>query len=190
MPFFKYLSTEFQSTSSVWRTTRPGRQCGAALPISIHVLRVEDDATTPTWGFLMGDFNPRPPCGGRPKRGTLGLGLSAISIHVLRVEDDALCPALPGGARLISIHVLRVEDDGPRPARAGLHQHFNPRPPCGGRLRLRLRTARCKQFQSTSSVWRTTHARASVRRMRAISIHVLRVEDDSKNREKSLFAFI
>ena len=56
---------EFQSTSSVWRTTdtarRPGNQC----IISIHVLRVEDDV-----------------------RYLIHLDDPDISIHVLRVEDD------------------------------------------------------------------------------------------------------
>ena len=90
----------------------------------------------------------------------------------------------------ISIHVLRVEDDG---------------------FCVRLR-GEIGEFQSTSSVWRTTiekryllynlHISIHVLRVEDdfslklkvyrmfISIHVLRVEDDSKNREKSLFAFI
>ena len=46
------------------------------------------------------------------------------------------------------------------------------------------------RFQSTSSVWRTTEGREMREADFVISIHVLRVEDDSKNREKSLFAFI
>lgn len=45
-------------------------------------------------------------------------------------------------------------------------------------------------FQSPSSVWRTTGAQSFTDALAGISIHVLRVEDDSKNREKSLFAFI
>lgn len=46
------------------------------------------------------------------------------------------------------------------------------------------------QFQSTSSVRRTTSTGGQPASPAAISIHVLRVEDNSKNREKSLFAFI
>ena len=45
-------------------------------------------------------------------------------------------------------------------------------------------------FQSTSSVWRTTTGDIKRSAHGDISIHVLRVEDDCKNREKSLFAFI
>ena len=79
--------------------------------ISIHVPRVEDDyreycvlpypskfqSTSPVWrttedscplseGEL--DFNPRPPCGGRPGDTTTAKLIHGISIHVPRVEDD------------------------------------------------------------------------------------------------------
>ena len=59
--------TVFQSTSSVWRTTP--RQRSLVCPVA--------------------DFNPRPPCGGRPAALCLGALLDLISIHVLRVEDDS-----------------------------------------------------------------------------------------------------
>ena len=67
---------------------------------------------------------------------------------------------------------------------------FNLRPPCGGRLHAPSPEARPIKFQSTSSVWRTTPYQIGQLHGTFISIHVLRVEDDSKNREKSLFAFI
>lgn len=68
---------------------------------------------------------------------------------------------------------------------------FNLRPPCGGRL-CTGGALYCVgvTFQSTSSAWRTTLPAALSLGPEPISIHVLRVEDDSKNREKSLFAFI
>ena len=145
----------FQSTSSVWRTTYadgydvrlltisihvlrveddrrdPGQQ--NRLRISIHVLRVEDDDRRHGSGREASDFNPRPPCGGRhPDQNIL----------------DVLCDFNPrppcGGRRCawrwnslvkgISIHVLRVEDDN---IYTLVVQHLN-------------------EFQSTSSVWRTT----------------------------------
>ena len=55
----------FQSTSSVWRTTTIFCPSVVSMPISIHVLRVEDDS-------IMAQCT----------------GLTWISIHVLRVEDD------------------------------------------------------------------------------------------------------
>ena len=122
--------------------------------ISIHVLRVEDDVGLKRFGLPTPNFNPRPPCGGRPSWTDYLYGQIAISIHVLRVEDDSV-RALMGNAKTISIHVLRVEDDTPYkrgspPRRISIHvlrveddvadagsgngdPDFNPRPPCGGR---------------------------------------------------------
>ena len=78
----------FQSTSSVWGTTfiSPPREC-----IRFH-------------------FNPRPPCGGRPRQRGLGGQMVPISIHVLRVEDDVK-------SMVLTFPLC----------------YFNPRPPCGGR---------------------------------------------------------
>ena len=146
--------------------------------ISIHVLRVEDD-----WAVC------------------LTLLPLVISIHVLRVEDDTNDYFVVGDSPVISIHVLRVEDDhltlvitlslgyfNPRPPCGGrllrqfnhiLHRHFNPRPPCGGRRVLSGMIRTRIQFQSTSSVWRTTNLRKPDSFFLVISIHVLRVEDDN-----------
>ena len=129
--------------------------------------------------LLVVNFNPRPPCGGRPHvNAPVPVGRE-ISIHVLRAEDD-LC-STPGAntgtkfqstssvrrttvraenaqkRRAISIHVLRAEDDGTAPEM--------PSHTAG--------------FQSTSSVRRTTLATyPNVRINSPISIHVLRAEDD------------
>ena len=58
--------TLFQSTSSVWRTTSSEPVTLVRCCISIHVLRVEDDPKAKTNATVKADFNPRPPCGGRP----------------------------------------------------------------------------------------------------------------------------
>ena len=57
-----------------------------------------------------GNFNPRPPCGGRPAREADGARDLDISIHAPRAGGDE------------DVYVWR--EDG---------AHFNPRPPCGGR---------------------------------------------------------
>ena len=112
-------------------TAISAKSCTTA--ISIHVLRVEDDNPTqipsrrrrnfnprppcggrPRFGCAGGcvgcDFNPRPPCGGRPEH-TISITVRMIiSIHVLRVEDD-MEAARCRDCSCISIHVLRVEDD-------------------------------------------------------------------------------
>ena len=80
-------------------------------------------------------------------------------------------------------------------------KNFNPRPPCGGRLKDNIRVQRGVIFQSTSPVWRTTYVISSGDSLHLkfqstspvwrttilsapvfvdvrISIHVPRVEDD------------
>ena len=120
-------------------------------PISIHVLRAEDDSTwcSPTWAFW-------------------------ISIHVLRAEDD-FTPTAPAD---ISIHVLRAEDDCSCPCSPVCKKYFNPRPPCGGRPASNPKVLTRFKFQSTSSVRRTTYPSPNTNRFFSISIHVLRAEDD------------
>ena len=63
----------------------------------------------------------------------------------------------------ISIHVLRVEDDNQGFPVDFVDLYFNPRPPCGGRLRI------CTGYDLECR----------------ISIHVLRVEDDATNTAKA-----
>ena len=78
----------------------------------------------------------------------------------------------------ISIHVLRVEDDLTLPGFKWHDTDFNPRPPCGGRRVCKMENVTLELFQSTSSVWRTTYLFPPKVFRGAISIHVLRVEDD------------
>ena len=158
--------------------------------ISIHVLRVEDDGKADDEKVHTKDFNPRPPCGGRRD--------SHMTNHeiILFQSTSSVWRTTEG----VGFQTCTTED-------------FNPRPPCGGRHRRDYTATVPTAFQSTSSVWRTTSRFFTAERCRAyfnprppcggrhdlrlcqfpgqeISIHVLRVEDDSKNREKSLFAFI
>ena len=150
-----WWGVRFQSTSSVWRTT--GLQQAA-------MVRARD-------------FNPRPPCGGRlagrPAESPLFEFQSTSSVWRTtgagagRHAEDA-----------ISIHVLRVEDDCRGFCVLLLTLYFNPRPPCGGRLVGNMLDFAQNQFQSTSSVWRTTKVPAVQATAPGISIHVLRVEDD------------
>ena len=71
-----------------------------------------------------------------------------------------------------------MEDDTAGTTPPPCPPHFNPRPPCGGRQSADVSAVKAKKFQSTSSVWRTTHFRHRVYTGLRISIHVLRVEDD------------
>ena len=150
-----YYTGEFQSTSSVWRTTQACGLSVCSLPISIHVLRVEDDALTSSSRFSSLPFQSTSSVWRTTRGHLLGLLPDRISIHVLRVEDDRLRTSAESGTR-----------------------NFNPRPPCGGRRLGGALGFYGIQFQSTSSVWRTTAVRHRMGIPEAISIHVLRVEDD------------
>ena len=103
-------------------------------------------------------FNPRPPCGGRPIQGKVkdarvlfqstspvwgttpqpsrpSCRSDLISIHVPRVGDDFRSASRWALLTSISIHVPRVGDDLSALSRTfAKNRHFNPRPPCGGRL--------------------------------------------------------
>ena len=89
--------------------------------------------------------------------------VTCISIHVPRVEDDVV-PIFFANSVWISIHVPRVEDDGRSGGGKGKSVYFNPRPPCGGRLRFRRVEKEAGEFQSTSPVWRTTTQLSNFRR--------------------------
>ena len=148
-----------------------------AAPISIHVLRVEDDRAASRRARRTTYFNPRPPCGGRPTQtkqtedgkifqstssvwrttifNHINVAHAQISIHVLRVEDDLspykvyyirryFNPRPPCGGRQVQIQQRKRQ------------KNFNPRPPCGGRRDFFVPYPHPLQFQSTSSVWRTT----------------------------------
>ncbi len=55
----------FQSTPPVWGATASLGACGLQSGISIHAPRVGGDHQVRSSGVNTGNFNPRPPCGGR-----------------------------------------------------------------------------------------------------------------------------
>ena len=147
--------------------------------ISIHALRGEGDNTALAGNHRRGNFNPRPPWGGRLFHIFLSLSFSfQISIHALRGEGDQQAlhgagpapdfnPRPPWGGRphprkvcsdrgQISIHALRGEGDHMLRLCRISHQYFNPRPPWGGRQEQRTNLNLKEKFQSTPSVGRAT----------------------------------
>ena len=168
----------FQSTPSVWRATPRRSPRAPSGRISIHALRVEGDVAN-NWGLFANErisIHALRVEGDALHRAQRRVG--RISIHALRVEGDVEVVGAALGVD-ISIHALRVEGDlGVRsfigndgqfqstPSvwratsssswHAGMPTYFNPRPPCGGRLR---------EF-------------ADVAHGALISIHALRVEGD------------
>ena len=162
------------------RGGRPGcsRGSGRVHKISIHALREEGDVTTLNYPkiirkflstpsarratipvrrtvWLLNDFYPRPPRGGRLSEEEQKQADEKISIHALREEGDQPSGygrvepseflSTPSARRAtrskgrsrrqngISIHALREEGDLVAFFNRGRQSNFYPRPPRGGR---------------------------------------------------------
>ena len=111
--------------------------------------------------YVILDFYPRPPGGGRHEPKSPAFCTAKISIHALRVEGDSslflprravsdFYPRPPGGGRPlpltgqrprrpISIHALRVEGDRIGVSMLRIWINFYPRPPGGGRQQKRTK---------------------------------------------------
>ena len=82
-------------------------------------------------------------------------------------------------AALISIHALLAESDELVFLHSSAAENFNPRSPCGERLRRSLLTRSCTVFQSTLSLRRATWDRiTAIYHHQRISIHALLAESD------------
>ena len=152
------------------------------------------------------NFYPRPPRGGRLSCEEMQYRYRGISIHALREEGDCSGPCRRssqryfyprpprGGRRLPGLPVTRYGYFYPRPPRGGrptepdlttISFDFYPRPPRGGRPLTASSLSVCaRRFLSTPSARRATRPRDSVYPQPVISIHALREEGDSKNRDK------
>ncbi len=128
---------QFQSTPSVWRETK----CNCA------------ESRYP-------DFNPLPPCGGRPHG------------KITSWTNGDFNPLPPCGGRQ-----SRFRD-------STFSKYFNPLPPCGGRPIPATMRRRHLRFQSTPSVWRETAIVDLLIDSLPISIHSLRVEGDDRDLTK------
>ena len=127
----------FQSTPSVGRATATQIYRCLDINISIHALRGEGDDIHAARRISGQDyFNPRPPWGGRRYDEDEVNRMIDISIHALRGEGDDLDSFFGGVSVVISIHALRGEGDGSALAFSAQIEHFNPRPPWGGRQAL------------------------------------------------------
>ena len=84
--------------------------------------------------FLIGNFNPRPPCGGRPFFNVLFTSISN------NFNPRPPCGGRRCGNRKNPLH----------------RKYFNPRPPCGGRHKRERAMKRLGIFQSAPSLRRAT----------------------------------
>ena len=171
------------------RPPRGGRRVAAEVAaqqemISIHALREEGDTPCCGISWRATDFYPRPPRGGRllsmkdtsgvfyfyprPPRGGRQLTDAGKNLYYRFLSTPSARRATPNGCK----HRFPIMNFYPRPPRGGRPEavpappaplpYFYPRPPRGGRLDFLFR------------------GRAGV----CISIHALREEGDSKNRDK------
>ena len=126
---------------------------------------MEGDATFSPRGLTSGDFNPRPPWGGRLRNRTQETPSVGISIHALRGEGDCIADFYFSTAL-----------------------YFNPRPPWGGRLPITYSTIGRPSNFNPRPPWGGRRARAQTLCSGArISIHALRGEGDESKRKHNYF---
>ena len=157
MDAYTSRSKLFQSTPSVWRKTTKHNFVVRIIDISIHSLRVEGDHLEDQDKHSLNIFQSTPSVWRETKKKEWLQRYLHISIHSLRVEGDPAYEETDISAR-----------------------HFNPLPPCGGRLVTCFPYLFIYVFQSTPSVWRETKSTYWIIHWYMISIHSLRVEGDSK----------
>ena len=151
----------------------------AEIYISIHAPRAGGDSSVVFFGLNFSNFNPRPPCGGRPDR-------NAIASKLLDFNPRPPCGGRPcsawGAYGAYSYFNPRPPCGGrPHALKGGLLlYHFNPRPPCGGRQERAVKKFEEILFQSTPPVrGATTRSRRGVQPPEDISIHAPRAGGDA-----------
>ena len=151
------------------------------------------------------NFYPRPPRGGRPRHRRRScptdIFLSTPSARRATLKSDKVTyantdfyPRPPrGGRRRCTGQLWPGSYFYPRPPRGGRPgsvsvgtgpKNFYPRPPRGGRRGRIARESSSTVFLSTPSARRATKAQGKSGEAYSISIHALREEGDSKNRDK------
>ena len=189
----------FQSTHSLRSATNVDNATTWTLYVSIHALLAECDK----WAFGLVSavccFNPRTPCGVRPRwqiwtwctcgfQSTHSLRsatashaqffpLPVVSIHALLAECDQ---GLRGRAKrpMVSIHALLAECDTHIIIFLKENKSFNPRTPCGVRHGSISEKNVHGWFQSTHSLRSATNAKYTCSSYGDVSIHALLAECD------------
>ena len=174
----------FQSTHPVWGATPAQLHPWVRLSISIHAPRVgcDDDYRSPR-KFKLGFQSTHPVWGATLHRGNLAIG-KGISIHAPRVGCD-VCPMVQEQVAQISIHAPRVGCDTPQTQCDPGCRHFNPRTPCG--VRLRTCTSRLVSQEISIHAPRVgcDWVGVALPTLHGISIHAPRVGCDGKKPEES-----
>ena len=151
------------------------------------------------------NFNPLPPCGGRPLKAAMqqleGQFQSTPSVWretapAAKTREGCKFQSTPSVWRetrqrdsikksgVISIHSLRVEGDGDTVKQTGAVGHFNPLPPCGGRLNVICVRHAEHNFNPLPPCGGRRPCPQTILAPLAISIHSLRVEGDCPHRRR------
>ena len=127
-------------------------------------------------------FNPRPPWGGRQAHSTQGQETGTISIHALRGEGDTMKNCIFGSKRVFQSTPSVGRATTTQSSAMLAPRDFNPRPPWGGRRSVFVIIVGDRSFQSTPSVGRATKIMRTTSGGGIISIHALRGEGDARCR--------
>ena len=147
--------TAFQSTLPMRGATCGGRKMRRRDDISIHAPHAGSDDGQFDFRLAPSDFNPRSPCGERPKG------------HPLLSLAEYFNPRSPCGERL--------HDQNP----FGFCPDFNPRSPCGERRLMQSSSEAPWTFQSTLPMRGATHGKLLFKRQQIISIHAPHAGSDT-----------
>ena len=169
--------SSFQSTLPVRGATRISSFDWHSRRISIHAPRAGSDSSSSSSVSISSNFNPRSPCGERLKRWFVFQCLLKFQ-STLPVRGATKNPEFGEIRVIISIHAPRAGSDIKSGLRKGKLKYFNPRSPCGERLKLVGGELIQAQFQSTLPVRGATLIRFNERRNIYISIHAPRAGSD------------
>ena len=151
--------------------------------ISIHALREEGDRFTVRPVKVSGVFLSTPSAR-RATKNTVKGSQRGRFLSTPSARRATSKSGISAANVQISIHALREEGDHPCRMQPTTATHFYPRPPRGGRPMEGYLKAKESLFLSTPSARRATQQWPGQTGCRAISIHALREEGDSKNRDK------
>ena len=128
--------------------------------------------STALWRLWAPYFNPRAPCGARHGQANSADALRKFqSTRPMRGATQSGADLPPLGQ--ISIHAPHAGRDGLPGAGVGTDDDFNPRAPCGARLRLPLWRLPLRVFQSTRPM------RGATAKVYKITLHTFATKGNS-----------
>ena len=139
----------FQPTRPLRDATKRARILAPLLAISTHAsLAGRDPGNGTPRSVAFSNFNPRVPCGTRPRGRKTPDRRSGISTHASLAGRDLRMGSSPLPIS-ISTHASLAGRDASLPVRSPSSYNFNPRVPCGTRRFTSYSSSTAKLFQPT-----------------------------------------